>query len=256
MAPIKFEEQIKEKLENRRIQPSKQGWNKLSERLEAQEKSKNSTPYWWLGIAASIIGVLFVVSQFWNNNNKTKVSPMVVDTQEKSSKDSIILLANESIFIEDFIKKENDEKDNNNTTPIELKRKNILNTDNIKEAVSVISKQKVNKQEDDIITKPVEIIKENLSFEDQQIKDVVAKVEALKNDNKTVTEDDIDALLLQAQKEIRLHNLINKTTGVVDANLLLQDVEADLDQSFRSKVFEALKSSYTSVKTAIAQRNN
>ena len=95
-----------------------------------------------------------------------------------------------------------------------------------------------------------------LSFEEQQIKDVVAKVEAMKNNNESVSEDDIDALLMQAQKEIRLNNLINETTGVVDANALLQDVEADLDQSFRSKVFEALKSSYNSVKTAVAQRNN
>ena len=43
---------------------------------------------------------------------------------------------------------------------------------------------------------------------------------------------------------------------MIDASDLLQDVEADLDQSFRDKVFKTLKSSYYSVKTAVADRNN
>ena len=43
---------------------------------------------------------------------------------------------------------------------------------------------------------------------------------------------------------------------MVDAEALLENVEAELDQSFRNKVFEAIKSSYNSVKTAVAQRND
>jgi len=78
----------------------------------------------------------------------------------------------------------------------------------------------------------------------------------LKDYNKEVTDEAIDALLLQAQKEITLKKLYNVSTRVVDADLLLQDVEADLDQSFRTKVFETLKASYNTVKTAVAQRNN
>lgn len=256
MAPIKFEEHIKEKLENRNIKPSNQAWDKLSERLDAQQKNKNYKPYWWLGIAASIVGVLFVVSQFWSNNTAVDVIPKVVETQETISQDSIIQIANESILIEDFNEKKRTKKDDKSIIPTDLNRESILGTDNVKESVAVISEEQVKKQENDISNKPIDTLKEALSFEEQQIKDVVAQVEAMKNDNKTITEDDIDALLIQAQKEIRLNNLINKNTGLVDANALLQDVEDELDQSFRNKVFEALKSSYNSVKTAVAQRNN
>ncbi len=256
MAPIKFEEHIKEKLENRSIKPSNEAWDKLSERLDAQQKSKNYKPYWWLGIAASIVGVLFVVSQFWNSSTAVDVMPKVVKTQETISQDSITQIANESILIEDFNEKKHTKKDDKSIIPTELNRESILGTDNVKESVAVISEEQVKKQENDISNKPINVIKEALSFEEQQIKDVVAQVEAMKNDNKTITEDDIDALLIQAQKEIRLNNLINKNTGLVDANALLQDVEDELDQSFRNKVFEALKSSYNSVKTAVAQRNN
>jgi len=46
---------------------------------------------------------------------------------------------------------------------------------------------------------------------------------------------------------------IHECTGY--ANALLESVEQELDQSFRSKVLEAIKTSYNSVKTAIATRN-
>ncbi|MCB0445367.1 MAG: hypothetical protein KDC68_06915, partial [Gelidibacter sp.] len=72
----------------------------------------------------------------------------------------------------------------------------------------------------------------------------------------TISDEAIDALLNQAQKEITLQKLYNEDVKTVDANALLQDVETDLQQSFRDKVFEALQTSYDKVKTAVAQRNN
>ena len=63
-------------------------------------------------------------------------------------------------------------------------------------------------------------------------------------------------LLKEAEREIFKDKLKNENTRTVNANDLLQDVEADLEQSFRAKVFETLKSSYDSVKTAVANRNN
>ena len=42
MAPIKFEEQLKEKLEQRTIQPSQDAWNKLNDRLDNVEEKQNN----------------------------------------------------------------------------------------------------------------------------------------------------------------------------------------------------------------------
>tara|TARA_R110002111_G_scaffold897_1_gene6536 strand:- start:1250 stop:2005 length:756 start_codon:yes stop_codon:yes gene_type:complete len=251
MAPIKFDEHIKEKLEGRNIQPSNQAWNKLSERLEAQEKNKNYKGYWWLGIAASVIGVLFVVSQFFNNDIKIETTPKVVENPVIIKEDSNMQIANE-LDKNDAINIENVEK---TTNTIKLKTESLIKINQVNEPVVVATTQNINKEEKDIAVKPLEIIKENLSFEEQQIKDVVAKVQSMESNNKIITDADIDALLEQAQKEIRLNKL--ETTGVVDANVLLQDVEADLNESsFRTRVFEALKSNFNSVKTAIAQRND
>lgn len=255
MAPIKFEDNIKDKLENRRLKPSADAWDTLSDRLDNQDKKKNNKPVWWLGIAASIIGVLFVVSQF--TNKVEDIEPVIVDSPEQIENKQIEPLSpteKEENQQETINEKTNETSDYKKI----LKEKSvIINEMNTNQPETAIAVQETKKEEKDIIhNTSVEAIKEELSFEEQKIQDVVAKVNALKDDNVAVTDDDINALLLEAQKEIKLNKIINQTTGVVDANALLQDVEADLDQSFRNKVFEAIKSSYNSVKTAVAQRNN
>ena len=94
------------------------------------------------------------------------------------------------------------------------------------------------------------------TFEDLKLQEIVAQVQALKKTNKTVSDAEINALLDQAQKEIMLNKLYNEATKTVDADALLQDVEADLEQSFRERAFKAIKSGYEYVKTAVAERNN
>ena len=66
MAPIKFEEQLKEKLGQRSIQPSSDAWNKLSERLDNVEEKQNNKGFWWLGIAATLVGVLVTLTFIFN----------------------------------------------------------------------------------------------------------------------------------------------------------------------------------------------
>jgi len=58
MAPIKFEDKLKDKLESRSLQPSEDAWNTLANKLDKEEEKNNNTRFWWLGIAASIIGVI------------------------------------------------------------------------------------------------------------------------------------------------------------------------------------------------------
>jgi hypothetical protein len=255
MAPIKFEDNIKDKLENRRLKPSLDAWDSLSKRLDNQDKKKSNRPFWWLGIAASVIGVLLVVSQFVNKDDKAE--PIIVDVPVNKEEQQIL---EPTVSIKkELIQETIDGKtlDKSEYKKVLKDKTAIINNSNQNQSETLVVKNETKEEEKDIINnRSVEGIKEQLSFEEQQIQDVVAKVNALKEDNIAITDDDIDALLLEAQKEIRLNKIINKTTGLVDANALLQDVEAELDESFRSKVFEAIKSSYNSVKTAVAQRNN
>lgn len=252
MAPIKFEENIKDKLEKRTLKPSTNAWNSLSERLDNNEKKDNKKSYWWLGIAASVIGVLFIVSQFLNDEVKVDDTPQIVNTKE------VIENKNEfNITVENKVSsivKTQDVKPAKESVK-KIKAQELVKSNKLTNQIIVDNEHKVISKEKSNTTIASELPKKTMSFEDQKIQDIVAQVQSMKKENKEITEADIDALLKAAQKELKQNRLYNETTHVVDANALLQDVEAELDQSFRTKVFEALKSSYNSVKTAVAQRN-
>ena len=256
MAPIKFEENIKNKLDERRLKPSSEAWSKLSERLDGQGKKGNNMPFWWMGIAASIVGGLFIVSQFVNDESIQEITPQTVDTPKVET-----LIEQESKISttdEDVIKKAEIE-DAKFTKELEVKKLKstvAIAQEGIVTEDKVIIKENVTPELKSETNKPIAVVLEKLTFEEETIQNVVAKIQELKDDSEEVTDEAIDALLLQAQKEITIKKLYNDSTRVVDADLLLQDVEADLDQSFRTKVFETLKASYNTVKTAVAQRND
>ncbi|HMB99819.1 MAG TPA: hypothetical protein VKN14_02155, partial [Flavobacteriaceae bacterium] len=82
MAQDNFDENIKDKLENRTIKPTEKAWNKLSEQLDTLGRKKPNTTLWWFGIAASIVGVLFFILGN-DENDLENTTPIIVDTQEK-----------------------------------------------------------------------------------------------------------------------------------------------------------------------------
>lgn len=258
MAPIKFEEQLKSKLEKRSLSPSTAGWSKLSERLDADKKKSKLPVFWWLSIAAAMVVMLAVSVQYFNTNNTEEVLPQLVneeilkeqlkDKQPKINAQKSIKLANEA---------EITESQKRNTS--------IINKPKIGDYKAI--KKKINKTQ----------ITENTNFKKQNsvqktIKKVNSKLEIetfksinknavastlnkIKTETTSVTDKEIDALLKAANKEI-FKNKLQESTKTVDANTLLISVEDDMGQSFRSKVFEALKENYKTIKTAVVERNN
>jgi hypothetical protein len=85
---------------------------------------------------------------------------------------------------------------------------------------------------------------------------VAAEIKNLETKAGMASDEEIERLLKQAEKDITKQRLQKGNTMTVSAQSLLQDVEADLDHSFRSKVFDALISSYKTVRTAVAERND
>lgn len=253
MAPIKFEDDFKEKLNKRTIAPSKDAWKKLSERLDNHEELNHRKPYWWLAVAASVIGVLLIVSQIFN---KDKIDePVIVETPEKvvEGETTTIAIDNNKVLEQEEKGVLQTEKKEIQKEVIEQKR--LTGNEENNRAV-VLANEKMLTSDKNKPKTETDLPSKELTFEEQKVQDVVAQVQLLKEENNEVTDADIEALLIAAQKEIQLNRLYNENAGVVDANALLQDVEAELDQSFRTKVFDALKSSFNSVKTAVAQRNN
>ena len=81
-APINFKNDLKEKLEQRRFQPSANAWETLQSRLETNQVKKSNKTFWRLGIAASFVEILIVSSLFFNKNQSETIEPILVDTEE------------------------------------------------------------------------------------------------------------------------------------------------------------------------------
>ncbi len=257
MAPNKFEEGIKEKLEQRTIQPSVDAWVKLENSLGKIEKRHKNKTLFWVGLAASIVGIVFVVSQFFNDISVEKNTPVLVVTPESNSQYN-----NTKVVVDESNLKETI----NGTVPpvseiqtTKVSAKTLPQTENKQEEFVTTTKDVAVGGNDRIQNKEVQSIAlqtQNLSFEEQKIQEVIAAVDILKDTDKTISDADLEALLVKAQKEILLEKLNRENSGIVDARSLLRDVETDLDRTFRDKVFEALKANFNFVKTAVAQRNN
>lgn len=265
MAPIKFEENIKDKLEQRVLKPSPDAWNTLSAKLDAEPENKTNNRYWWLGIAASFVGLLVVSSILFSGDADATIStPVIVESdidgaikpeKEASNKtlDKVITedtrqMASEQIKTE--IVKVNQPVVKTNIPVIKNKVEDLAFTPE-----PSIEKKSV----ETVITQGktiTESIVRNETPEDKKVNAVVAQIQKLQKEKSSVTDAEINALLDQAQEELMAERLYNQSTKTVDAELLLLQVETDLDQSFRERVFKALKSGYNTVKTAVAERNN
>lgn len=266
MAPIKFEEELKAKLEQRTIEPSSDAWESLAHKLDNQKSNQNKKVFWWIGIAASVVGVLLVTTMFFNKpeNQEVKVTDVNnVDVEAQSNeKYSIALEENETEIIEeapiankkntDIVftapKKGTQQKEKNSQLD---KQRNTV-SQQVQKGIANVSVTEIG--ETTIKTNP----ETSLTPEALSVQEVVAQIQELNEEKNHVTDAEIDKLLEDAEKKIkkRKHDYYIKETNKVDATALLQDVEEGIEQSFRDKVFEALKTGYDKVKTAVAERND
>lgn len=258
MAPIKFEEQLKDKLEKRSLQPSAESWAKLSERLDAEEKKTKNPWFWWMGIAAAVVITLTIVTQTIGTKDTEQILPQVVEQDLKEDTNKVEESATKDIQEMKLAAESNESKtsseqeSNKNQTEIinyksvaknqtksqlaideKINKANIANNINSKNEQSAII-------EDPVIDKAV----------------VLQAIEDLNTEKTSVTDREVDSLLKVASKELFKDKLQKESGRTVDAKSLLEEVEDDMGQSFRTKVYEALKDGYQTVKTAVAHRND
>ncbi|NRA92543.1 MAG: hypothetical protein HRU26_07635 [Psychroserpens sp.] len=260
MAPIKFEEQLKEQLEKRNLQPSSESWNDLQKRLDKHDKSKKISATWWIGIAASIVGMILIVSQLYKVSDTVDSNPVMVETEasveeikavpeiENVTEELIVADIDDQVEEETTFEQESNSKESDKAVVQEIKKK-AINTNDVKE--TVVAQVDAEKHSDES-----KIDTEIMTVEDLKIQEVVAEIKSMQNSEVAVSNKEIDSLLKEAQREILRQKIFDNKSQTVNANDLLQDVEIELEQSFRDKVFDALKSNFGSVKTAVAERNN
>jgi len=250
MEPYKFEEDIKNKLEKRTIKPTASSWNKLEDSLAFNERKKGVKGWYFIGVAACVVGILLMVSIFFKDDvNKTTPTIVTTPISETEEDSGTVVVENNAVELDTL---QNKTPENSETLMIAISKE--------KEPKSSVQQNKVFVDDNKMKLQNIEEIAVATTVEDEKIEALINEIENLKSENQTftstVTDNDIDNLLKEAQIAIEFEKLYEENTKIVDAYKLLQDVEDDIDRSTRVKFLETLKLNYENLKTVIAQRND
>ncbi|WP_017497034.1 hypothetical protein [Flavobacterium sp. WG21] len=241
MEPNNFEKDFREKLNQRKIEPSDKAWDRLDAMLSvAEEKktialsSRQAGKKKWMYVAASIVGFLLVGMFFFNQKKNTDVTPKdIIVVKEDAKKDSVVQPAlDTNIAVEEAV-----------AVSEEKAIKKSVQQEEHQESKS----NKIITNKSNAIAESSIIIKNNPEKQSINLQPLMAK-----NPEK----ETVDQLLGTAEKVIVAENAVKPKSKVkINANDLLQQVDGELEQSFREKVITKVNKNYQTVKVALANRN-
>ncbi|MRX66934.1 hypothetical protein SAMN06265349_102863 [Flavobacterium resistens] len=241
MEPNNFEKDFREKLNKREIEPSNKAWDRLDAMLSVAEEKKptvrlrslQDSSKKWLYIAASVVGFLLVGTFFFNQKENAVETPKNTVVVKETAKDSA-----EKPILNDM---------NSSKIEIAVSEKTSDEISNKEEKSNNQKTDKINKNESNQIAESSIIIKNNQ--EKQSINNQTTIAETPKKEN-------VDQLLDSAEKTIVAENSTKPKAKIkVNANDLLNQVDGELEQSFREKVITKVNKNYQTVKVALANRN-
>lgn len=239
MEPNNVENQIREKLNSREIQPSAQAWDRLDAMLTVAEEKKTKRSFFsfkYIGIAASVLVFVTLGLFYFNQKNTTTIETQntVVETETKETPNSKLQTPN-----------------------IENKQNNEVVVSN--EKARTINPKSRNQNLKSIINQKTDVNQSVIVNQNQQEAIVNQEIVSPKQEEKTIKKTsivDVDELLASVEKDRKTNIKINKSDIKVDAKSLLSEVDTELDMSFREKVLNTVSKNYKSVKEAVVNRNH
>lgn len=279
MAPIKLEDNMRDRLEERTIEPTAAAWDRISSKLEAEQGVKKSKRVLWMSIAASFVGGVLIAILFFQNNTTSQGPSMVdTDTHEKIE-ESIFINPDEVVVPNQEIVEEKEEAIVQEEKSVKEVKESLKNekpliieeeksVERIANALPETKEVETNTREELFVEKEVVVASQEVTIKEpseividdklntiinQKVEEVIAQVES----KESITDAEIEALLKNAQREIISNQIFNQKTNKVDANALLLDVEAEVaPASFRNKIFDAVVEGFEKTRDAVANRNN
>jgi hypothetical protein len=253
MEPNKLEKQIREKLSAREIQPSAQAWDRLDAMLSVAENKKPKRKY-WLYIAASIIGFvfvgLFVMNQseqkaFNNSTNQIIVTTDApkVDSAEVEIKSLREKLSNQSPS-ESLVETEKS-----------IKKRTVIASNQNQETAGV-SKKKKTRGSTTVKTRE-ERIREFVKVTTSTKEAIVEAKTSISNVEETkITKSPTILINAESNKEVVANqDMVQKTKRKsslkIDPAALLDEIDGELELTFRQKVLK----NFQEVKTVVVTRN-
>lgn len=223
MEPNKIESQIREKLNQREIQPSANAWDRLDAMLSVEEQ-KPKRNFKWISIAAIFVGFTLIGIFMMNKENST----------ENVIPSNPIVLENET----EAIQTETTSKIENNFSEVKDE-----------EAVVHQSIKKIEKPSTEINPKKDFLL-------DNQLKkdEVIVENQSKESTGKYINAESLLAEIETGEKVI-IPGISTKPSVKIDANALLSTAEKEVDETFRDKVIQSINKKFNSIKSTLANRN-
>ena len=251
--------EIKDILEERRIEASENSWEKLAGKLDANDQKNGKKKFYY--VYAACLALLVSLLVFMFAKSTTNLGDDIIVKEDNTSK-SIIKKENLQKTIIPIIE-EKEQKEQKNTidkTQIAIEEKALNNRKK-----SIIKKQ-IDPQAKEQLTAELhkEVRQEIISSEKEnqpKIKTIIAQKEVIADVDSTlkksivallqeekvaITNAEIDQLLQEAQQslselDIKIKEENVDVTRFATADELLNDVEYELDMSFKQRVFQLIK---------------
>ncbi len=245
MAPVKFEDNIRERLEQRELKPSAAAWERIEQGLDASAKRKTKKGYaFWL-VAAGFVGILILAGRFLFISPEANQNPVVNAPVEEQK---IEARPQQELF------QSQQDKLNESTSVVsaEKQQQKQETVNPVPTTVSVEETESVAVQEtgSEALEKPVQ------QKVDAEVEKLLNTVTQQQNTGVAYSDAEIDKLLRDAQRDILSEQIFDKNQNRVSAEALLYEVEEELDPSFKDRIFEALKEGFLKAREAVASRND
>jgi len=290
MEANKFEKEIQQKLNQRKIRPSDSAWERLSDKLDAEGQQKKKGWLLYIGYAASI--ALIISLFFLGNTDETETPENTIVLQEitvpkidkklNQLKEPVITkevftLTSSSKIVENKAKSEEKKKPSIIKKKELFKNQNLLKTD--KSVIAQKPKTNFENTIDPNIDKTInfkETVENGSAIFNNKLENQNKLIDSSKFISKTSISVDSDALLFavtHSKEEIRgyykkyrisqakvlktIQDELNKNNLKINPSTILAEVEREVnEESFQNNFYQFIKKRVSDVAVAIANRNN
>ncbi|MEJ2162449.1 MAG: hypothetical protein P8X60_03795 [Robiginitalea sp.] len=242
MAPIDFEKELRERIRSRKVKPDPQTWERLSSRLEEEGPAASLKPGRWIWMAAASVVLLMGILFLWKPVEELPAPDAVVESPVTTP-----VRVSEQI----------------NPLPSERYEAQLADTE-IDKPEQEFAGGEV--PEPTVSTTPVQIAEVSTSLQPEtggitpakepvEEKTAQSLAAAAPGDapGENVRGDEIEALLKQAQDAIAMEKQ-QDSINTINAMVLLGLAEDELDQTFREKIMDKLKTGVDKFRTSVADR--
>ncbi|UMY66924.1 MULTISPECIES: hypothetical protein [unclassified Flavobacterium] len=223
MAHDNFEDLLKRRLEERRLEPSENAWERINARPRRNRSRRRGFVY--TAVAASL---LLLMGWFWTDRPETTIENRVVTVPAVEP-----------------------EKPVANTAPVVVSPRVVKEKKEGWAMTTVVPSAVPADTDPHVVSETPSAPAAAATVEERKIQEIVAELDQRQQHGKAITDATVDSLLANAQREIALEKQQRSGT---DPTRLLAESEIELNRSFKERVFTAINK-FRKVRIAVSSNN-